>query len=314
MRLLLLLSLCVLLSANPAFAQTVRKGTKSSPAIRRPAAAADDEEQASPEKSDDDTKSSDDDSDEGAAGAKKTGREDADDDGDAENVKKPGGLKVADVDDAKLSKHFSYIQGYQFGQALREAGLEFDEKTFGQAIDDALAEKEPDMSPEDMQATLQTLQKLMQQKQASRLAEMSRKNKKEEEAFLAANKKEKGVKALPSGMQYKVLKSGNGKSPKANDTVKVDYEGTLLDGKKFDSSYDRGEPIVMRVDQFIPGWKQALPLMKVGDQWELFIPSVLAYGQQGNQVIPPNSLLKFKLELLDVNPKASSKSTKSIKP
>ncbi|HEX7449191.1 MAG TPA: FKBP-type peptidyl-prolyl cis-trans isomerase [Pirellulales bacterium] len=312
MRLSLFLSLCVALAATATFAAQAQNKGKAPP--KRQALEQPGDEDAAPQKS---------------PGAKATSqkpaddaqtengeRDDADgDDADRPGAKKPAGLKLSDADEAKIEKNFSYIQGYYLGRNLREAGMSFDHKAFDQALNDAMEEKEPDMSPEDMQAAMQAVQKRIEQKMASRMAEAARKNKKEEETFLAANKKKEGVKALPSGLQYKVLKSGNGKSPKANDTVKVDYEGTLLDGTKFDSSYDRGEPIVMRVDQFIPGWKQALPLMKTGDKWQLFIPSLLAYGQQGNQVIPPNSMLLFELELLEVNPKAAAaKPQRTIKP
>lgn len=317
MRLSLFLSLCLVLSATAAFAQATKKSEKAAPTTRLSIGDDAGEEDAPATESTDDeekpaTKASDDDADD----SKPENDDEAKDQeaGAAKSGKKPAGLKLTDADDAKLEKHFSYIQGYYLGRNLREAGIGLDHKTFDRALNDAIEEKEPDMTPEEMQAAFQAVQKRIEQKMASRMAETARKNKKEEDAFMAANKKKEGVKTLPSGLQYKTLKSGSGKSPKANDTVKVNYKGTLLDGTEFDSSYARGEPIVMRVDQFIPGWKQALPMMKTGDKWQLFIPSSLAYGQQGNQVIPPNSTLIFELELLDVNPKPASKPLKAEKP
>lgn len=309
MRLSFFLGLLVMLAASATFAaQAGKKPTAAQPTARRPAADAVDE----------DTADADTDADGEAA---KKSDEDAADDANAGKAKpkpasgkpgkKPLGLKLAGDDEAEaaeLEEKFSYMQGYGMGQELamrlqqlQQVDLKFNRKAFDQALTDALEKKAPDMSEEDMQAAIEAIQKRMQQARATAATE----NKKAEEKFLAANKKKEGVKSLPGGLQYKVIKSGKGKSPKATDTVSVDYTGTLLDGSKFDSSVDRGEPITMRVDQFIPGWKQALPLMKVGDKWMLYVPSSLAYGQQGNQVIPPNSMLQFELELLEVNPKVT---------
>ncbi|HEY4417189.1 MAG TPA: FKBP-type peptidyl-prolyl cis-trans isomerase [Verrucomicrobiae bacterium] len=121
------------------------------------------------------------------------------------------------------------------------------------------------------------------------------------EAFLKDNGKKDGVITTASGLQYKILKSGTGASPKSSDTVRVNYEGSLLDGTIFDSSYQRGESITFPVTGVIPGWVEALQLMKVGDKWQLFIPSNLAYGAQGaGPQIPPNSTLVFQVELIDI--------------
>ena len=120
-------------------------------------------------------------------------------------------------------------------------------------------------------------------------------------AFLAANAKKDGVVTTASGLQYKVIKSGTGESPKASDKVKVHYHGTLIDGTVFDSSVQRGEPIVFPVGAVIPGWVEALQLMKVGDKWQLFIPAPLAYGESSpSPVIPANSVLIFEVELLGI--------------
>jgi FKBP-type peptidyl-prolyl cis-trans isomerase FklB len=121
------------------------------------------------------------------------------------------------------------------------------------------------------------------------------------EAFLAANAKKDGVITTASGLQYKVIKSGTGGSPKATDQVKVDYTGTTIDGTVFDSSVQRGQPAVFPVNAVIPGWVEALQLMKVGDKWQLFIPARLAYGEHSpSPAIPPNSVLIFEVELLDI--------------
>ena len=121
------------------------------------------------------------------------------------------------------------------------------------------------------------------------------------EAFLAANAKKEGVTTTASGLQYKVLKSGTGDSPKATDQVKVHYTGTTIDGNVFDSSVQRGQPAVFPVNAVIPGWVEALQLMKVGDKWQLVIPAKLAYGAQSpSPAIPPNSVLIFEVELIDI--------------
>ncbi len=121
------------------------------------------------------------------------------------------------------------------------------------------------------------------------------------EAFLAENAKKEGVKSLPSGLQYKVLKEGTGKQPEKSDTVSVHYKGTLIDGKEFDSSYKRGEPAEFGVTQVIKGWTEALQLMKEGAKWQLFIPAQLAYGERGaGDLIGPNETLVFEVELLKV--------------
>ena len=126
-------------------------------------------------------------------------------------------------------------------------------------------------------------------------------NKKEGDAFLAANAKKPGVVTLPSGLQYRVIKDGSGTSPKVSDVATVHYEGKLVNGTVFDSSYKRGEPAQFQPRNVIKGWTEALQLMKTGSEWELFIPPDLAYGPQGRPSIPPNSTLIFKVELIAVN-------------
>ncbi len=145
-------------------------------------------------------------------------------------------------------------------------------------------------------------------KQTERMHEAGEKNKKEGEAFLAGNKKKEGVVTLPSGLQYKIIKDGSGAKPKPTDTVSVNYRGALIDGTEFDSSYKRGEPASFKVTGVIPGWTEALQLMKAGSKWQLFIPSNLAYGERGTgRDIAPNATLIFDVELLSIqeNAKAS---------
>jgi FKBP-type peptidyl-prolyl cis-trans isomerase len=144
------------------------------------------------------------------------------------------------------------------------------------------------------------LQKSAMAKAEEKQIAAAEKNLKAGEAFLAANAKKEGVKTTASGLQYKVIKAGTGASPKPTDIVKVHYTGTLVDGTVFDSSVQRGEPATFPVNGVIPGWTEALQLMKVGDKWQLVIPSKLAYGEQGPRAIGPNSTLIFDVELLGI--------------
>ena len=200
-----------------------------------------------------------------------------------------------------LKEKASYSIGLNIGNNFKQLGFDLDFNLLTRGIRDAMSGAKPLMGDEEIQETMTAFQQQATAQQAQRAKEASDKNKKEGEAFHAANKQKEGVVTLPSGLQYKVLKSGNGKSPKATDTVTTHYKGTLLDGKVFDSSYDRGEPTSFPVNQVIKGWTEALQLMKVGDKWQLFIPGELAYGERGaGGVIGPNATLVFEIELLGV--------------
>lgn len=194
----------------------------------------------------------------------------------------------------------SYAIGTQIGKSLKAQNADVDLTALNAGLADAVGGKEPRLKPEEMQAALMKLQE-ESMKKASEAAE---KNQKEGQEFLEKNKSKAGVKTTASGLQYEVVKEGTGPSPKETDTVKVHYTGTLTNGEKFDSSVDRGEPAVFPVNGVIPGWTEALKMMKVGSKWKLYIPPNLAYGPQGRPGIPPNSVLVFDVELLDVNPKA----------
>ncbi|MBI4838452.1 MAG: FKBP-type peptidyl-prolyl cis-trans isomerase, partial [Nitrospirae bacterium] len=162
------------------------------------------------------------------------------------------------------------------------------------------------LTDDELRETLTALQKDLSAKQQERMQGLLDKNKKEGAAFLEGNKKKEGVKTTASGLQYNVIKEGTGKTPKASDTVKVNYSGKLIDGTEFDSSYKRGEPATFQVGGVIAGWTEALQLMKEGAKWQLVIPSNLAYGETGaGNVIEPNSVLIFEVELLAVTEKAA---------
>jgi FKBP-type peptidyl-prolyl cis-trans isomerase FklB len=200
-----------------------------------------------------------------------------------------------------LKERSSYAIGIDIGRNLKGQGLEIDSALLARGIADALAGGKNLLSDKEIHETMIELQKIVAEQQKGLNAKLSQKNKKEGEAFLAENKKKEGVKTLPSGLQYKVLREGKGASPKATDLVTTHYKGTLLNGSEFDSSYGRGEPATFPVNGVIKGWTEALQLMKVGDKWQLFIPSDLAYGERGaGEDIPPNATLIFDIELLDV--------------
>ncbi|MCJ7833279.1 MAG: FKBP-type peptidyl-prolyl cis-trans isomerase, partial [Deltaproteobacteria bacterium] len=172
---------------------------------------------------------------------------------------------------------------------------------FTKGFKDALSGAKPLLSEEEMRTVMTAFQKEISEKQAEKTKVLGEKNKKEGETFLAENKKKEGVKILTSGLQYKVVKEGTGKKPKATDKVTTHYQGTLIDGTEFDSSYKRGEPAAFPVNGVIPGWTEALQLMKVGSKWQLFVPSKLAYGERGaGPKIGPNAVLIFTVELLSI--------------
>jgi FKBP-type peptidyl-prolyl cis-trans isomerase FklB len=194
----------------------------------------------------------------------------------------------------------SYSLGYQFGQNLKTQGVDINLDVYTSGIKDSLGGKEPQMSQEDIRATITGLQQRLQAARQKELKEKAAKNLEESKKFHVENQKKEGIKTLPSGLQYKVLTEGSGKTPKAEDTVTVNYKGTFVDGTEFDSSYKRGQPVTFQANGVIKGWTEALQLMKEGSKWQLFIPPDLAYGERGQGRIPPNSTLIFEVELISV--------------
>ena len=196
----------------------------------------------------------------------------------------------------------SYALGMSIAHNMLQSGvreISFDDFTAG--LKAALTGAEPAISYEEAGALLDEFFGKIQEEQAARQAEIGELMKKDGETFLAANAKKEGVTVLPSGLQYKVLKSGEGRKPGRTDKVKCHYEGTFPNGQKFNSSYDRDEPAVFGVNQVIAGWTEALQLMSEGSAWELYIPYNLAYGEAGAPgAIPPYSTLVFKVELIEV--------------
>ena len=202
----------------------------------------------------------------------------------------------------------SYSIGTDIGKKLKAQSIDVDPAVVSRGIKDAFTGAKPAMTDEEMKSSLTSLQTQMREKQMAMIRELAEKNKKEGEAFLAANKSKEGVVTLPSGLEYKILKAGDGKKPAASDTVECNYRGTLIDGTEFDSSYKRGESATFPVSGVIKGWTEALQLMPVGSKWQLFIPSELAYGERGaGGDIAPNSTLIFEVELLSIKPPEEQK-------
>lgn len=196
----------------------------------------------------------------------------------------------------------SYSIGTQIGNNFKNQSMDVDVDLLAKGIKDALSGGKLLMTEKEIKETITALQKDMMAKQAERMKVVAEKNRKEGEAFLADNKKKEGVKTTPSGLQYKVIKDGNGPTPKMVDTVTVNYRGTLINGTEFDSSYKREEPATFPVNSVIPGWTEAMQMMKVGSKWHLFVPANLAYGEQGaGPQIGPNSTLIFEVELTAIN-------------
>jgi FKBP-type peptidyl-prolyl cis-trans isomerase FklB len=201
----------------------------------------------------------------------------------------------------------SYSIGLDIGKNLKKQEIDIDLKVLMKGLTDAYSGGKELLTEEQVREVFATFQKDMQAKQQERQLKLAEKNKAEGEAFLAANKAKEGVVTLPSGLQYKEITPGTGPNPTSTDTVIVHYQGTLVDGTEFDSSYKRGQPLKIPVSGVIPGWSEGIQLMKVGAKWQLFIPANLAYGPQGaGQVIGPNAMLIFEVELLGIEPKTDA--------
>lgn len=204
------------------------------------------------------------------------------------------------IRDMEVKDTVSYLFGFSTASKLYGNPYQFDVESFLKGVQAALEGKDCGFSNEEFQKIVSQ----WQQEQREKAQERSLQNKVDGKQFLVDNlAKDKDVKQTRSGLQYKVLKEGNGKSPKATDKVLVHYEGTLIDGTVFDSSIKRGEPISFPLNGVIAGWTEGLQLMKEGGEYIFYIPSELAYGDQDNGPIPGGSTLVFKVQLIEVNPK-----------
>lgn len=246
-----------------------------------------------------------------------------------------------------LEQKVSYLIGQNIGNGIKQNGIALDQDSFILGLNEAkapaspedqakLAELEkkapesltkeekaeleklkgaaPRISQEDAEKIMKEFQENMMKKKEDEAKKLSDTNKAAGDKFLAENKSKPGVQTTASGLQYKVITEGTGVKPKAADSVKVHYTGKLLDGKVFDSSVQRGEPVEFPVGGVIAGWVEALQLMPQGSKWEVYIPAELAYGPTGNQAIPPSSTLIFEVELLEVKSAAAAEEKPAAKP
>jgi FKBP-type peptidyl-prolyl cis-trans isomerase FklB len=205
----------------------------------------------------------------------------------------------------------SYAIGVNIGRGLHRDAVDVDPAVVARGLRDGFGGAKTLLTDDEMKGAMVVLQTELRKKQEVRnraqeaqMQQVGEANKKEGEAFLAANKTKDGVVTLPSGLQYKILTEGTGPKPAATDSVVCNYRGTLLNDTEFDSSYKRGQPATFNVGQVIHGWTEALQLMPVGSKWQLFIPADLAYGQQGaGPDIGPNATLIFEVELLSIQGK-----------
>lgn len=198
-----------------------------------------------------------------------------------------------DSDEQKLS----YIFGIQVGQNMKAEDVPLDIEAFTAGVQDMLQDNQPQLD----QATAEKIIGEYQQQKTQELAAVMNQKQAESKAFMEENAKRPGVKTTESGLQYEIIEAGDGETPTAQDTVIAHYEGTLIDGTKFDSSYDRGEPASFPVGGVIPGWQETLQMMKEGAKWRVVIPGSLAYGPQGaGDIIGPNETLVFDIELIAI--------------
>jgi FKBP-type peptidyl-prolyl cis-trans isomerase FklB len=230
----------------------------------------------------------------------------------AANPQPPSATATPSVPVFKTQKDkVSYALGMNIGANLHRQSIEVDPNIVRQGLEDAMAGGKTLLSEDEARATLTELQADIRKKQQEKMQQAGEANKKEGDAFLAANKGKDGVVALPSGLQYKILTPGTGPKPTASDSVVCNYRGTLIDGKEFDSSYKRGQPATFPVGGVIKGWTEALQLMPVGSKWQLFVPAELGYGDRGTGAdIGPNATLIFEVELLSIQSKDNDKDKK----
>lgn len=198
----------------------------------------------------------------------------------------------------------SYSIGVDLGRNIKKQGLDLSMPALSKGMEDGYKGNAYLLSDEKMKEVLMNFQKDFVAKRNAEMAEQAQKNLKQGQEFLENNKKQPGIITLPSGVQYKITTAGKGEKPTAEDTVTVDYEGRLINGKVFDSSQKQGHPISFKVNQVIPGWTEILQLMPVGSTWEVYIPATLAYGAQAvGPMIGPNETLIFNIHLISVQKK-----------
>jgi FKBP-type peptidyl-prolyl cis-trans isomerase len=201
---------------------------------------------------------------------------------------------------------YSYMVGMDVGRGLGSIKEEIDMNIVIQALQATIKGEKTTLNEQEALSVRQEFMQKLQARQAAKTKEDAEKNQKEGDDFLAKNKSKSGVKVTASGLQYEIVKAGNGPKPKATDTVKVDYTGTHIDGTKFDSSVDRGQPATFPLNGVIPGWTEGMQLMPVGSEFKFYIPAKLAYGERGPGTIGPNSTLIFDVKLISIEAPAAT--------
>ncbi len=194
----------------------------------------------------------------------------------------------------------SYAVGWDIGEDIQRRGAEFDVETIVAAIRDSAAGNDPQVPAEEMVALLTELQQKVRQEQAEAFQKLADDNQKAADEFLQKNLGKNGIVALPSGVQYRIIEEGEGSRPGMEDTVKVHYRGSKINGHEFDSSFARGVPEEFPVNTVLRGWQEVLPLMKTGATWQIFVPPELAFGARGNPPVGPNEALMFDLKLVEI--------------
>ena len=194
----------------------------------------------------------------------------------------------------------SYAVGYQIGTDPRFRDLDLDVETVMNAIRDGLAERDPTVPEEEMVAILQTMAEEIRAEQIEKFNSLADENAQKSETFLSNNRNKDSIVVLPSGVQYRVIESGTGARPTMDSEVTVHYRSMTMDGREFDSSFIRGEPVTFTVNRVIKGWQEVLPLMKSGARWEVFVPSDLAFGRRGQPPVGPNEVVIYNLNLVEI--------------
>lgn len=207
---------------------------------------------------------------------------------------------VAAQDTSTEKGKLSYAIGFEIGSDFVDKKMDVDVATVIRGIQDGVAKKQPTVPPEQMRAALDKMREKLMTEAKTKYEQLARENKAKSDKFMAENKIKKGIVSLPSGIQYRVIEEGNGKRPLKNSEVTVHYRGSLTSGLEFDSSFARGVPAKFKVDAVLKGWQDILPMMKVGDHWQLFLPAEQAYGMRGQGPIGPNEALVFEIKLIDV--------------
>ena len=194
----------------------------------------------------------------------------------------------------------SYAVGWDIGQDIKRRSTEIDVESLITAIRDIVADREPQVSGEEMQALLTALQQKVRKEQVEAFQALATENQAKSESFLESNKTKTGIVVMPSGVQYRIIEEGEGARPGMESSVRVHYRGSKMDGREFDSSFARGVPEEFVVNSVLQGWQEVLPLMKQGATWQIFVPPELAFGQRGNPPVGPNEALMFDLKLVEI--------------